>query len=132
MYYSAVHPFISFSDDVGYRSCHSVVSKKSSEGLPINAIELLIVIVDRGRANSTLGLFHNDTHGCDMIRHSKAGSLVTEMRVYYIFHSVLQNAIEHLSWDGHDGQRDFSEVGAGTEEVLFGVLYKVSLFSISC
>ncbi|KAH3890262.1 hypothetical protein DPMN_014336 [Dreissena polymorpha] len=44
---------------------------------------------------------------------SKAGLLVTEMRVYCVFHSVQQDAIKHLSWNGQ--QRDSSVVGAGTE-----------------
>ncbi|KAH3860471.1 hypothetical protein DPMN_023371 [Dreissena polymorpha] len=48
------------------------------------------------------------------------------MRVYCVFHSVQQNAIKHLSWDGK--QCDSSIVEAGDEVAFLGKLDEVTLF----
>ncbi|KAH3702928.1 hypothetical protein DPMN_077956 [Dreissena polymorpha] len=52
------------------------------------------------------------------------------MRVYCIFHSVLQDVIKHLSYDGQ--QCDSLVVGAGTEVAFLGKMDELSLFPLCC
>ncbi|KAH3738081.1 hypothetical protein DPMN_044693 [Dreissena polymorpha] len=99
---SAGYSFIRHPDDVDDLSKHSVVSQKSPEGLPVIALKRLFIVNedDIQRRLTLHGLFQNDTKGCKLVRArsllSKACMLVTEMRVYCVFHSVQPDAIQHL------------------------------------
>ncbi|KAH3730674.1 hypothetical protein DPMN_056665 [Dreissena polymorpha] len=96
---SAGHSFIRHPDNVGDLSWHSVVSQKSPEGLPVNAVERLFIVneVDLQRRIPLQGLFQNDAQGFNLIRArsiiSKSCVFVTEIRVYCVYHSVQQDAI---------------------------------------
>ncbi|KAH3754536.1 hypothetical protein DPMN_189212 [Dreissena polymorpha] len=131
---SAGHSFIRLPNDVSDLSWHSVVSQKSPEGDPVNAVECLFIVdvVDIQRRFPLQGSFQNDAQGCDLFRArsllSKACLLVKEMRVCCVVHSVQQDAIKRLSWDGH--QCYFSVVGTGTEVAFLGKLDEVTLFPI--
>ncbi|KAH3700029.1 hypothetical protein DPMN_074994 [Dreissena polymorpha] len=70
------------------------------EGLPTNVVERLFLVyeVDIQGRTQLHGLFQNDAQGCNLIRarsfFSKAGLFAMELRVYCVFHSVQQDAIE--------------------------------------
>ncbi|KAH3728168.1 hypothetical protein DPMN_054115 [Dreissena polymorpha] len=51
-----------------------------------------------------------------------------EIRVYCVFHSVQQDEIKHLSWDGY--QCDSSVVVARSEVAFLGKLDEVTLFPL--
>ncbi|KAH3853690.1 hypothetical protein DPMN_096222 [Dreissena polymorpha] len=89
---SAAHFIIRLPYDVGDLSWHSVVSKKSPEGLSVNAVERLFIVneVDIQRRIPLQRLFQNDAQGCNLIRArsllSEACLFVTEMRVYCVLY----------------------------------------------
>ncbi|KAH3842153.1 hypothetical protein DPMN_115647 [Dreissena polymorpha] len=130
----AGHSFIRLPDDVGDLSWQFVLTQTSPEGLSVNAVERLFIVneVDIERRIPLQGLFQNDAQGCNLIRArsllSKACLSVTEMRVFYGFHSVQQDAIKHLSWD--EQQFDSSVIGAGTEVAFLEKLDEAILFPL--